>query len=289
MVDVVVVGSINRDVVVRVPRHPRPGETVLGLGLSTWDGGKGANQAVAAARLGAQVAFVGRVGADEAGAMLLAGLAEEGIDTRWVQVDGTAPSGMAMITVDPHGENAIVVTPGANDAVGPGDVERAGEALRTAPVVLLQLEIPLDAVVHAARLAHGTVVLNPAPAAPLPADLLAKVDVLVPNRGELEQLVGSADPEAARRLGVAAVVVTLGGDGALVVTDDASTHVPAPVVEVVDTTGAGDAFCGALAAGLASGADLVAAVRRAVVVAAMSTTKPGARGGYPRHRPSSPG
>ncbi|HHC08166.1 MAG TPA: ribokinase [Actinobacteria bacterium] len=284
MVDVVVVGSVNQDLVVRVPRHPIPGETVLGLGLSTWEGGKGANQAVVAARLGARVAFVGRVGADEAGGMLLAGLAAEGIDTRWVAVDGAVPSGTALITVDETGENAIVVVPGANHALGVADVRAAAETLEGAAVTLLQLEVPLEVVVEAARLAGGTVVLNPAPARELPGDLLGRVDVLVPNRHELAALVGTDDPAAARALGVAAVVVTLGAEGAALVTDEGVVEVPAPVVEAVDTTGAGDAFCGTLAARLALGDDLVGAVRSAVEVAARATTRPGARGGYPPPR-----
>ncbi len=284
MVDVVVVGSVNQDVVVRVPRHPGPGETVLGSGMTTFDGGKGANQAVAAARLGAQVAFVGRVGADEAGAVLLAGLATEGVDTRWVTVDGAVPSGMAMITVDASGENSIVVVPGANHAMRAGDVERARDALAGAAVTMLQLEVPVEVVIRAAQLAAGTVVLNPAPARPLPDDLLGAVDVLVPNAHELELLVGSADPEAARELGVRTVVVTLGADGAAIVTPDDLRRVPAPAVDAVDTTGAGDAFCGALAWALSQGRAIQDAVEVAVEIGAAATTARGARGGLPRRR-----
>ncbi len=284
MVDVLVVGSVNQDVVVRVPRHPGPGETVLGSGMAMFDGGKGANQAVAAARLGAQVAFVGRVGADEAGAVLLAGLASEGVDTRWVAVDGAVPSGMAMITVDASGENSIVVVPGANHALDTRDVERARDALAHAAVTMLQLEVPLEAVARAAELAAGIVVLNPAPARSLPSGLLGSVDVLVPNEHELEVLVGSGDPEAARELDVQTVVVTLGADGAVIVTADELLAVPAPPVDAVDTTGAGDAFCGALAWALSQGRAIEDAVEVAVEVGAAATTARGARGGVPPRR-----
>jgi ribokinase len=253
---IALVGSINLDVVVGVERHPAPGETVVGGDRQELPGGKGANQAVAAARLGATVAFVGRVGDDDAGRRLREGLAAEGVDVTHVRVDPDAPTGMALIAVDGAGENTIVVSPGANARVGAADVEAARDVLAGAAVTLVQHEVPDDAVAAAIAGAGGTVVLNPAPARPI----AAPVDVLVPNRGELEALAGCAgDPvELARSLDAArAVVVTLGSEGAAVIEGSRVERIPAPRVDAVDTTGAGDAFCGALAQALDAGADLV--------------------------------
>jgi ribokinase len=278
---IAIVGSINLDVVVEVERHPVPGETVLGGDRLELPGGKGANQAVAAARLGAEVAFVGRVGDDDAGRRLRDGLAAEGVDVTHVVVDPSAPTGMALIAVDGAGENTIVVSSGANARVSAADVEAAGDVLAGAAVTLVQHEVPEDAVAATIARGGGTVVLNPAPARPI----VAPVDVLVPNRGELEALVGLAgDPvELARSFDAArAVVVTLGSEGAVVIEGSRVERIPAPQVEAVDTTGAGDAFCGALAQALDAGADLVEAARRAVRAAAASVTKPGAQGGLPR-------
>jgi ribokinase len=278
---IALVGSINLDVVVGVERHPVPGETVVGGDRQELPGGKGANQAVAAARLGATVAFVGRVGDDDAGRRLREGLAAEGVDVTHVRVDPDAPTGMALIAVDGAGENTIVVSPGANARVGAADVEAARDVLAGAAVTLVQHEVPDDAVAAAIAGAGGTVVLNPAPARPI----AAPVDVLVPNRGELEALAGRAgDPIAlARSLDAArAVVVTLGSEGAAVIEGSRVERIPAPRVDAVDTTGAGDAFCGALAQALDAGADLVEAARWAVRAAAASVTKPGAEGGLPR-------
>jgi ribokinase len=278
---IALVGSINLDVVVGVERHPAPGETVIGGDRQELPGGKGANQAVAAARLGAVVGFVGRVGADDAGRRLRDGLAAEGVDVAHVRVDPDAPTGMALIAVDGAGENTIVVSPGANARVSGSDVEAARDLLAGAAVTLLQHEVPDDAVTAAIAAAGGTVVLNPAPARPL----AGPVDVLVPNRGELEALAGRAgDPVAlARGLGGArAVVVTLGAAGAVVVGRDREERIEAPRVQAVDTTGAGDAFCGALAQALDDGASLVEAARWAVRLAAVSVTRPGAQGGLPR-------
>jgi len=277
VVDVLVVGSVNRDLVVRVPRHPEAGETALASGHSTAHGGKGANQAVAAASAGATVAFVGRVGGDRVGQELLAGLAGAGVDVSRVVRDEEAPSGLAVVAVDAAGENRILVSPGANARVGDADVRAAASLLATASVLLLQLEIPIEAVVTAARLAQGRVVLNPAPARKLPDELLRRVDVLVPNRAELRALVGSDDPRAAAALGVPAVVVTLGAAGAALVRGGRVERIPAPTVEVVDTTGAGDVLCGTLAARLAHGASLEAAVRAAVTAASRAVGRPGAR------------
>ncbi len=286
--DVVVVGSINRDLTVRVPRRPRPGETVLGRDHETGPGGKGANQAVALARLGRRVALVGRVGDDAEGRALLSRLASEGVAIEHVTVDVAAGTGLALITLSDDGENAIVVSPGANLHLGATDVTAAAGALAGASVVLCQLEVPLETV--AAAVAAGQrVVLNPAPGRPLPAPLLQRVDVLVPNRSELATLGGwdeaatveEAADQAAALTGPGAIVVTLGGDGALLVAGDATTHVTAPEVDVVDTTGAGDAFCGALADAVCRGAVLEEAVRWAVVAGALATTQRGAQTALP--------
>jgi ribokinase len=278
---IALVGSINLDLVVEVERHPAPGETVIGSDRRELPGGKGANQAVAAARLGAEVAFVGRVGADDAGRRLRDGLAAEGVDVAHVRVDPQAPTGMALIAVDRAGENTIVVSSGANARVSAADVDAARDALSGAAVTLVQHEVPEAAVAAALAAGGGTVVLNPAPARPLVAD----VDVLVPNRGELEALAGrSGDPvELARGLDAArAVVVTLGSEGAVVIEGERVERVPARRVDVVDTTGAGDAFCGALAQALDGGAELVEAARFATRAAAASVTHPGAQAGLPR-------
>lgn len=287
---IVVVGSMNVDFVVEVPRLPHPGETIIGGDLAQHPGGKGANQAVAAARLGQHVAMVGRVGVDEPARLLVDTLREAGVDTGFVETVPDRPTGIASITVDADAENTIVVSPGANSALRADDVERAADVLAGADAVLLQLEIPLDVVEAAARAAGGTVVLNPAPARDLPAELLQAVDVLVLNETELELLAGaelaSTEPddvaELARRIdGPAAVVVTLGAAGAVLVRDGSVAHVPALPVQAVDTTAAGDAFCGALADALVRGEDLAEAVQWAVRVAAVVVTRLGAQRSLP--------
>jgi ribokinase len=232
--------------------------------------------------------MVGRVGDDQAGRELLASLAADGIDTAHVRVVDGVPSGTAFITVSEDGENQIVVSPGANARLTPEDVGLAGAALRAAAVTLLQLEIPLEAVAAAARMAGGRVVLNPAPVRALPEELLGGVDVLVPNRVELSQLADAPVPTTAEeaagladRLPARAVVVTLGADGALVVEHGHASHVPAVPVRPVDTTAAGDAFCGGLADALAGGAALQDAARWAVRVAAAACARPGAQASLP--------
>ena len=286
---VTVVGSLNEDVLVAVGRLPGRGETVIGRGVEIAPGGKGANQAAAAGRLGPGVHMVGRVGEDPAGDRQLAALAESRVNVSRVQRTPGVPTGSATIPVeDGTGENLIVVVPGANGHVRPADADV--ESVRRAGVLLLQLEVPLDTVVAAARATNGTVVLNPAPPQPLPAEVWEHVDVLVPNEHELAQLAG-AEPgerspselvELARSVASCPVVVTLGARGALVVPADGAVVLQAPPsVTVVDTTGAGDCFCGALAQALARGDDLAAAVRYAVVAAALSTTGPGARAALP--------
>jgi ribokinase len=289
-VPLTVVGSLNEDVLVRVDRLPGRGETVVGRDVVLAPGGKGANQAAAAARLGPGVAMVGRVGADDAGARQRRALADAGVDVSAVRTTPGVPTGTATIPVEEaSGENLIVVVPGANGRLAPGDV--AVPAVRAADVVLLQLEVPLDAVSAAATAATGIVVLTPAPPCALPADLLDRVDVLVPNEHELTWLAGepAGEREAAelvplaRRVGSRSVVVTLGARGALLVPDDGSPSLlqAPPVVDPVDTTGAGDCFCGALGQALAGGRSLPDAVRWAVTAAALSTTGPGARAALP--------
>lgn len=290
---IVVVGSSNTDLVVRAPTLPGPGETVLGSSFLVTPGGKGANQAVAAARLGARVTLVARLGADEFGDRALAGLGREGIDTRFVARDAEAASGVALIVVSESGENAIAVAPGANMRLTAADVDRAAAAIRDADMLLLQLETPLPTVRHAATLAMKAgvpVILNPAPAAPLAGELLSRVSVLTPNELEAAALTGGsgagvdAARQAALRLhasGVRDVVITLGREGALMEGAAGSGHVPGCTVTAVDTTAAGDAFNGALAVALAEGASLEHAVRFANRAAALSITRPGAQPSLP--------
>lgn len=287
--EIVVVGSLNLDLVVRVPRHPRPGETVLGGDVARHAGGKGANQAVAAARLGRSVAMVGRIGDDDAGATLVRSLEADGVDVSAVASTPGVPTGTALITVDEAGENAIVVGPGANARMRIEDVGASADRIGAAAASLLQLEIPAPVVEEAARIAGGIVILNPAPAAPLAAELRRRVDVLVPNRSELAALTGrpvSTGDDAARAAasldGPRSVVVTLGADGAVVVSAAGTVPVPGVPAEVVDTTAAGDAFCGALADALVRGADVVEATRWAVRVAAVAVARVGAQSSLPR-------
>ncbi|WP_116450791.1 ribokinase [Blastococcus litoris] len=286
---VTVVGSLNEDVLVAVGRLPGRGETVIGRSAALAPGGKGANQAAAAGELGPGVHMVGRVGEDPAGDRQLAALAGSRVDVSRVHRTPGVPTGSATIPVEEgSGENLIVVVPGANAELTPEDAD--AEPVRRARVVLLQLEVPLAAVEAAARAATGTVVLTPAPPQPLPPGLLEHVDVLVPNEHELAQLAGAQPGERspadlvalARSVARCAVVVTLGARGALVVPPEGPAVLQAPPpVTAVDTTGAGDCFCGALAQALTTDTDLAAAVRVAVTAAALSTTGPGARGALP--------
>ncbi|MGH3321062.1 MAG: ribokinase [Streptosporangiaceae bacterium] len=291
---VVVVGSINADLVVRVEHHPRPGETVLGGDVHRYPGGKGDNQAVAAARLGADVAFVGCVGSDEAGGMLAANLRDAGVDPRTLRVDDGAPSGVALIDVEAAGENTIVVSPGANMRVAPGHVDAAFDALGDVAVACLQCELPPETVHHAARAAAGRgvrVVLNAAPPMPLEADVLSVCDPLVVNVHEAAYLLGGSvregdggaerTVERLRRRGPRSVVVTLGKGGAVGHDRRGVFRLPAPAVEALDTTGAGDAFTGALAARLAEGSDLREATAFAVKVGAAAVRAHGAQGSFP--------
>jgi ribokinase len=286
---VAVVGSLNLDIVVSVDHHPRPGETVIGGALFRNQGGKGANQAVAAARLGQPVGMVGAVGDDDSGRDLLEALNREGVDATYVRVIEDEHSGTALIAVDPGGENTIVVSSGTNALVTPDDIAAAAPLQAQAAVTLLQLEIPLEAVDAAAGAAGGTVVLNPAPFRSLPQSVLDRVSVLVPNAGELAAMVGGPPSDdlddvvemAGRIRGPEAIVVTLGARGALLVSGGSSHRVAAPKVKVVDTTAAGDCFCGALADALVRDLSLGAAVEWAVRCAALSTTRKGAQPSLP--------
>ncbi|MFE6742053.1 ribokinase [Streptomyces tubercidicus] len=292
MYDVLVVGSANADLTVRVDRRPGAGETVLGTDLVESAGGKGANQAAAAARIGGRTALLARVGGDAYGELLLGAQRAAGTDVTPVIVDGTARTGTAMIIVDPDGDNSIVVSPGANAALTPQDVAAAQDTIAASAVVSLQLEIPMESVRAAAAAAEraGTrVVLNPSPAptAALAPELLAVADPLVVNEHEARQLSGLTDgtpaewAQALRDRGARSVVVTLGGEGALVLDADGVSGVPGVRVKAVDTTGAGDAFTGALATRLARGDALPEAARFAVRVGAAAVTKPGAQPSYP--------
>jgi ribokinase len=290
-IEVVVLGGLNLDLVVQVDTLPRPGETVTGDRLALHPGGKGANQAVAAARRGARTAMVGRLGTDDAARLLRASLDEAGVDCRAVGVDPNAASGVALISVDRQGQNQIVVAPGANARVQAADLAAAAGLFAEARVCLLVLETPLPSVVEAAeraRTAGARVVLNAAPAAPLPAELLRLVDLLVVNETEAAELLGLAelaDPARSARslrgLGSAAVTLTLGDAGLWLAESGQERHLPAFAVEAVDTTAAGDAFCGGLAVALSQGADLWAACRYGSAAGALSVTRAGAQPSLP--------
>jgi ribokinase len=288
---VVVVGSANTDMVVQVDAIPRLGETVLGGKFVNAQGGKGANQAVAAARLGAEVTFVARLGRDEFGRSSVAAYQLEGINTDFIIWDEDAPSGVALIMVNRHGENIIAVAPGANGQLSSTDVQNAESVFQTADAVLVQLEIPLDAVQTAVHLAHRhncRVILNPAPASNLPAPILRSVDFLTPNENELAILAGTLPSQHgdtarlfAKQIGVRALIITLGSKGALVISEGAENLVPGYPVKAIDSVAAGDAFNGALAVALSRGKDLLGAVRFANAVGALSVTRSGAQPSLP--------
>jgi ribokinase len=273
---------------------PRLGETLVGSSFHMGYGGKGANQAVMAARLGAQVTMVTKVGGDVFGEGAVRNYRTEGMETVYVLVDPDRASGVAPILVDDSAQNVIVVVPGANQALGPEDVRHASPAIRAAAAVVCQLEVPIETTVEAFRIAKTSgarTILNPAPAQPLPDALLALTDVCVPNEPEIEQLTRRAvttpaDAEEAARVllrrGPRAVITTLGARGAVVVDQDGSTHVAPVRVDAVDPTGAGDAFIGSLAVFLAEGLVLREAARRANAVAALSVTRIGAQESLPR-------
>jgi ribokinase len=290
---IVVVGSANTDMIIQLDRIPKPGETVIGGEFSIAAGGKGANQAVAAARAGGHVTFVARVGDDMFGQQAVEGFVADGIDTGHVRHDPDAPSGVALIFVDERGENSIAVASGANARLTPEDVLSARDAIASADVLVTQLETPLDAVRAAVDLAASQgvrVVLNPAPARALGKELLRHVSVLTPNETEAELLTGIAVSNdatalaAAERLhavGVEAILITLGSRGAFLFDADHRELVPSFAVEAVDTTAAGDVFNGALAVALAEGSPLTDAVRFANGAAALAVTTLGAQPSAP--------
>ncbi len=290
---VVVVGSVNTDMVVKAQRIPSPGETITGGTFVMPPGGKGANQAVAAARLGAKVTLVAKVGDDLLGKQSVENFEKEGIDTEYILTDPRSHTGVALILVDAEGENIISVAPGANFEITPEEVEAAAERIRSADAVLLQLEIPLPAVATAARLAAEAgvpVILDPAPAAPLDDALLANVAYLTPNESEAQRLTGIAvdnEPSARRAAenllarGVRHVIVTLGSKGALLAGGERMRLIASRPVEATDSTAAGDAFNGGLAAALGRGAALEDAVAEACLVGALSATRMGAQPSLP--------
>lgn len=293
MADIVVLGSLNMDLVVRTEHMPRPGETVRGEQFTTVPGGKGANQAAAAARLGAQVEMVGRVGNDPFGPVMLDNMRAQGVGVSHVLRDPEAPSGIAMIILDSRGENSIVVAAGANGRVSMEDVNAARDLIASARYVILQFEIPLPVVREAINLARQLgvyVILNAAPAYPVGYDFLRGVDCLVANESEARALTGieisdlQAAEKAGRKLleaGVPVVIITLGAQGALLVTQRQVVHIPARQVQVVDTTAAGDAFIGGLAVALLKGFELVEAVRYATCAGTLATTVLGAQTSLP--------
>lgn len=292
---VVVVGSANTDMIVHCDYIPTPGETVLGGEFVSAAGGKGANQAVAAARLGAEVTFIARLGTDMFGDRAIENYKTEGINTDAIVRDSNAPSGVALIMVDSQAQNIIAVAPGANSRLSSSNVESAEALIAKADVMLLQLEIPLETVTVAARIARRQgvrVILNPAPATELSSDLLGFVDVLTPNNGEAYRLIGLApdDPtprdevaQTLRERGTQVVVMTLGEEGALIAGPGGTVTVPGFDVNPVDTTGAGDGFNAGLAVALARDPDdLQGAVRYANAVGALTTTQVGAQPSLPR-------
>ncbi len=296
MEKIVVIGSSNTDLVIKTERIPEPGETVLGGTFMMTPGGKGANQAVAVARLGDGVSFVARVGDDMFGRGSLEGYKKDGMDISRIMIDAHTPSGVALISVDAHAENSIVVAPGANAKLTVEDIEAVRELIEGAEYLLMQLEIPMEVIEYTARIAFAAgakVVLNPAPAATLSKELLSRLYLITPNRTESQALTGmsvtdwdSAEnaADALLALGVQNVVVTLGSLGSLVKNKAASERVPAQKVTATDTTAAGDTFNGALCVALSEGKTLSEAVRFATKAAAISVTRMGAQSSIPYRR-----
>lgn len=290
---VLVVGSANMDMVVMCPRFPQPGETILAQDFGMFPGGKGANQAVACAKLGGHVCFLGKMGSDPFRDRLVAALERDGVRLDGLLTDDEAPTGVALITVDGQGQNEIVVASGSNMRLTPEDLDAHSALFAEAAVVLVQLEIPLETVARAVELArtHGaTVILNPAPAQAIPDSILQGVDYITPNQTEASQLAGlpadgrfsaeSAAQELVNR-GARHVITTIGEEGALLVSSSGTEHFPAVQVHAVDTTAAGDAFNGALAYALADGLPLPEAIRLANAVAGYAVTQHGAQTSMP--------
>ena len=291
MPDILVVGSLNADLVVRAPRFPQPGETISGDDLQIIPGGKGANQAVAAARQGASVSLIGRVGNDSFGPELINNLKRNNVDSSHIQTDPGSATGTAIIVVDSNGQNSIVLSPGANGKVSPADVKTA--SFSDHKLLLLQLEIPIETVLSATQHAKEKglrVLLNPAPARALPEELISLPDFILPNETELSLLTNqpvidiTSAEKAAKillELGAQNVIVTLGANGALIVSSKQVTHVNAYNVEVVDTTAAGDAFIGGFASALLQNESLEESVRYGCACGALATTKFGAQPSLP--------
>lgn len=292
---IVVVGSANMDMVISAAHFPQPGETLTGYGFMTNHGGKGANQAVAAARLGADVSFIGKVGNDDFGRATIEMMRKEGIDVSALTVTEEAPTGVALITTIPSGENTIIIEPGANAKLTPEDIDNAGGLFSRAAIVLMQLETPVNTLARTAAMAKqqgAIVVLNPAPAPtePLPAELLQNVDLLIPNETEAATISGMAVEtetdipgamEKLQALGIQRVIVTLGSKGACTSIGGKLTAVPSEKVEAVDTTAAGDTFCGALCTALLQGKELTEAMQYGCKAAAVSVTRRGAQMSMP--------
>lgn len=290
---IVVIGSSNTDMVIKSAYLPKPGETILGGTFFMNAGGKGANQAVAAARLGGNVSFIAKVGNDIFGKEAIASFVKEGINTAHVFTDASQPSGVALINVDEKGENCIVVASGANATLSVTDIDEAKATITNAAIILMQLETPIDTIEYVASLAadhHIPVVLNPAPAAKLSDELLQLVSIITPNQHEAAMLTGievndtASAKHAAKILngkGVQTVIITLGAEGALLYHNDFFTEVAAPVVKAVDSTAAGDVFNGALTVALAAGKSLQHAVQYACNAAGISVTRLGAQASAP--------
>jgi ribokinase len=285
---------LNMDLVIRSPHIPQPGETIIGREFQTIPGGKGANQAVAAARLGAQVNMIGRVGADAFAEELLVNLVSSGVEAGFVKRDADSATGVALIVVDEAGENIIVVASGANMQLSEADVEAVEQVISSSDVLLLQLEVPLSVVTRAAQIAQAngvTVILNPAPARQLPPDLLKLVDILVPNESEAELLTGlnvslQGDLENAAKVlldsGARSVVITLGGRGAFFTSPSIEAEkIDSFQIEPIDTTAAGDAFLGGLSVTIAAGGSLQEAVRFGNAAGALAAMRFGAQTSLP--------
>ena len=293
---VVVVGSLNMDLVMRTPRVPVGGETLHGHEFSTLPGGKGANQAVACARLGAKVSMIGQVGNDGFGTTLRDGLAADGIDVSGVLQTTAVGTGVAMILVEDIGQNRIVLAAGANGALTPDDIEAQAALIGGAAMLVLQLEVPMPVVERAIAIAHNAgvpVLLNPGPAKPLAEALWSQIDILIPNESEAELLSGIAVTDAAsaytaarvfRQRGVKCVLITLGANGVAVIDDAGERHLPAHVVKAVDTTAAGDTFIGGLTAGLVEGMAMDEAVALGQRASALCVTRHGAQPSIPYRR-----
>jgi ribokinase len=291
--EIVVIGSLNMDLVVRVEKMPKIGETIRGGDLLTVPGGKGANQAAAAALLGNKVRLVGRVGKDEFGSALIANLKQFGVVTENILQDETSATGTAMITVDEQGSNFIVISPGANGKVVPDDLIKVEHLIKSAKLLVLQLEIPLSVIECAVQIASHSnipIILNPSPVMELPKVLLGMIDYLILNEIEASTISGMnvcdlASAEVAGKQilgqGVKHVVVTLGGAGSLLVTHESVNHIPVLKVDVIDTTAAGDAFTGGFATGLIRGFSLVESVRYGNCTGAIAVTRKGAQTSLP--------